>query len=156
TGNIECGFWRSSPTTPGSQSGGSHRFLQPSTLSDDPDCVIKGTVTLTVVGMGASYKTRPESIISAPKRLEAQWDVDGLSFKKFLCLWDGSGPTVEFQTDLKLNHFSEGAETWVEHRFTEPKHGDVIAGELHLIGTGESSGTMLGGIWRPGKAFTGS
>lgn len=156
TGDLSCGFWRTGPTTPGSRQDGSHNFLYSSASGDETSCVIEGTATLTVVSTGTKFKVGPGSVISSPKGLEVQWMVDGPFFKKFWCVWNGTEATANPPTDLKINHIGDDPDDWVEHRFNEPEHGDLVAGELYFIRTGGSTGTMLSGIWRSGKGFPGT
>lgn len=156
SGSLSCGFWRTGPTTQGSKPDGTHTFVYTAPLGDETAYVVEGTATLTVMSSGASYKIKPGSIVSSPKGLEVRWAVDGPFFKKFWCVWNGSEAASNPPSDLKVNHISDEPDDWIEHRFTEPDYGELVAGELYFVRSGGSTGTMLSGVWRSGKGFPGT
>ncbi|KAK7432001.1 hypothetical protein QQZ08_001291 [Neonectria magnoliae] len=109
------------------------QLIYSSPLGDELACLIDGSATLTVVSTGEKYHIGPGTVVSSPKGLEVQWDIDAPFFKKYC----------------------ENPAEWVDYHFTEPKEGDLVAGELY-IRSGGSTGTMLSGIWRSGKGISGS
>ncbi|CVL11478.1 uncharacterized protein FPRN_14095 [Fusarium proliferatum] len=155
SGDLTSGFWRTGATSPGASSDGSHKLTYSSPLGDETACVIDGSATLTVVSTGAKYKVGPGSIISSPKGLEVYWEIDAPFFKKYWCIWNGTKPAANPPTDLLINHVSDSPD-WVDYNFTEPKEGDLVAGELYFIRNGGSTGTMLSGVWRSGKGIAAS
>jgi len=156
SGSLSAGLWRTGPTAPGAASDGSHTLLYSSPLGDETACVIDGTAVLTVISTGKRYQVGPGSVISSPKGLEVQWDIEGPAFKKYWCIWNGSEPTANPPQDLLITHVSDNPEEWQEYHFTEPAEGPLVAGELYFIRTGGSTGTMLSGVWRSGKGIAGS
>lgn len=156
SGSLCAGFWRTAPNAPGAAPDGSQKFIYSSALGDETECIIDGTAVLTVLSTGKQYHVGPGSIISCPKGLEVQWEVQGPFFKKFWCIWDGSKPTAHPPQDLLVGHVSDNPSEWHEHRFTEPLEGPQVGGELYLIRTGGSGGTMLSGVWRSGKGIAGT
>ncbi|KAI9685078.1 MAG: hypothetical protein M1822_005470 [Bathelium mastoideum] len=157
TGNLSSGFWRTGPTSPGAETDGSHKIIYSAPLGDETACVIDGTATLTVVSTGLQHKAGPGTIISSPKGLEVQWDIDPPFFKKYWCIWNGSEASLNPPADLKINHVSsDSTQEWAEYNFTEPKEGPLVAGELYFIRNGGSTGTMMSGVWRSGKGIAAS
>lgn len=156
SGSLQAGFWRTGPTAPGASSDGSHKILYSAPLGDEVACVIDGSATLTVVATGKTYHVGPGSIISSPKGLEVQWDIEGPSFKKYWCIWNGTEGTDNPPLDLKISHVSDNPADWQDYHFTEPKEGALVAGELYFISTEGSTGTFLSGVWRSGKGIAGS
>lgn len=156
SGKLSSGFWRTSPTSPGSNPDGSNTSTYSSPLGDETACVIDGSATLTVVSTGEKYTVGPGTIISSPKNLEVVWDIDAPFFKKWWCIWDGSAPAADPPTTLGINHVSDNPAEWTEYHFTEPKEGPQVAGELYFIRNGGSTGTMLSGVWRCGKGIAGT
>lgn len=154
SGNLMSGFWRVGPTTPGANPDGSSTSTYSSQMGDETACVIDGTATLTVLATGKKYSVGPGSIISTPKNVEVQWEIDAPFFKKWWCIWNGTEATVS-PPELQINHISDDPE-WTEYHFTEPKEGDLVAGELYFIRNGGSTGTMLSGVWRAGKGIAAS
>ena len=156
SGSLLAGFWRTGPTAPGAAPDGSHTVPYSSPWGDETACVIDGTAVLTVLSTGKRYEVGPGSIISSPKGLEVRWDIKAPSFKKWWCIWNGSKPTANPPKDLLVTHVSDNPDEWHEYHFTEPAEGPLVAGELHFIRTGGSTGTMLSGIWRSGKGIAGT
>ncbi|KAK7403437.1 hypothetical protein QQX98_010803 [Neonectria punicea] len=156
SGELSSGFWRTGPNSPGARSDGSHHLIYSSPLGDELACVIDGSATLTVVSTGEKYQIGPGTVVSSPKGLEVQWEIDAPFFKKFWCIWNGTKPSTNPPTSLQINHVSENPAEWVDYHFTEPKEGDLVAGELYFIRSGGSTGTMLSGVWRSGKGISGS
>ncbi|KAF4999107.1 hypothetical protein FDECE_11608 [Fusarium decemcellulare] len=155
-GDLSSGFWRTGPTSPGASKDGSHKLTYSSPLGDETACVIDGSATLTVVSTGEKHHVGPGTIISSPKGLEVQWEIQAPSFKKYWCIWNGSKPAPNPPTSLGINHVSDNPAEWADYHFTEPKEGDLVAGELYFIRQGGSTGTMLSGVWRSGKGIAGS
>lgn len=155
SGNLSSGFWRLGATSPGANRDGPSTSTYSSPLGDETACVIDGTATLTVVATRKKYVVGPGSIISSPKNLEVVWEIDAPFFKKWWCIWNGTQPTTSPPTELQVNHVTDDPE-WTEYHFTEPKEGDLVAGELYFIRNGGSTGTMLSGVWRAGKGIAGS
>lgn len=156
TGNLSAGFWRTGPTNPGAGSDGSHKLIYSSPLGDETACIIDGTATLTIAGTGEQHKVGPGSIISSPKGLEVQWEIDAPFFKKYWCIWNGSEANPAVPTNLRVDHVADNPDEWIEYHFTEPNEGNLVAGELYFIRPGGSTGTMLSGVWRSGKGIAGS
>lgn len=156
SGSLSSGFWRTGPTAPGAASDGSHSLVYSSPLGDETACVIDGNAVLTVISTGERYEVGPGSIISSPRGLEVQWDIESPSFKKWWCIWSGSDPTANPRQDLLVTHVSDNPDDWQEYHFEEPAEGAQVAGELYFIRTGGSSGTMMSGVWRSGKGIAGS
>ncbi|RVX75034.1 hypothetical protein B0A52_01311 [Exophiala mesophila] len=156
SGNLSAGLWRTSATSPGCQADGFNIVNYSAPLGDETACVIDGTATLTVLTTGQKYRVGPGSIISSPKGLEVEWKIDGPFFKKFWCIWAGTSPVPGDPLELKINHTSDNPKEWIEYHFTEPKEGDLVAGELYFIRTHGSTGTMLSGVWRSGKGIAAS
>lgn len=156
SGALSSGFWRTSATSPGSQADGSHTVTYSAPLGDETACVIDGTATLTVVSTGQKYRVGPGSVISSPKEVEVQWEIDGPYFKKFWCIWNGTSPVPGGPLELQINHISDNPKDWVDYHFTEPKEGPLVAGELYFIRTQGSTGTMMSGVWRSGKGIAAS
>lgn len=155
SGNLSSGFWRTSATSPGANSDGSHKLTYSSPLGDETACVIDGSATLTVISTGKTYKIGPGDIVSSPKGLEVKWEIDGPFFKKYWCIWDGSTATSNPPAELTVGNVSDDP-GWVDYNFTEPKEGPLVAGELCFIRNGGSTGTMLSGVWRSGKGIAGT
>lgn len=156
SGSLQAGFWRTGPTAPGADADGSHKLLYSAPLGDELACVIDGSATLTVISTGKSYRVGPGSIISSPKGLEVQWEIEAPAFKKYWCIWNGTEATANPPRDLKISHVSDNPADWQDYHFTEPKEGPLVAGELYFISTEGSTGTFLSGIWRSGKGIAGS
>lgn len=156
SGKLSSGFWRSGPTAPGANSDGSHRLVYSAPLGDELACVIDGSATLTVVSTGEKFHVSPGSIISSPKGLEVQWELEAPFFKKYWCIWNGSKDTSNPPSTLQINHVSDNPKEWTDYHFTEPKEGPQVAGELYFIKTGGSTGTFLSGVWRSGKGIAGT
>jgi uncharacterized cupin superfamily protein len=156
SGNLSSGFWRTGPTSPGASTNGSHKLIYSSPLGDETACVIDGSATLTVVSTGQKHSIGPGSIVSSPKGLEVQWEIEAPSFKKYWCIWNGSEATSSPPTELLISHVSDNPKEWADYHFTEPKEGDLVAGELYFIRNAGSTGTMLSGVWRSGKGIAGS
>lgn len=156
SGSLSAGFWRTGPTAPGASPDGSHSLTYSAPLGDETACVIDGAATLTVVSTGKRYEVGPGSIISSPKGLEVRWDIQGPSFKKYWCIWNGSQPTANPPRDLLISHVSDNPDPWTDYHFTEPKEGALVAGELYFIRSSGSTGTMMSGVWRSGKGISGS
>ncbi|WP_454280372.1 cupin domain-containing protein [Sphingomonas sp. Marseille-Q8236] len=156
SGSLSAGFWRTGPTAPGATADGSHTIVYSSPLGDEVACVIDGTAVLTVLSTGKRYKVGPGSIINSPKGLEVQWEIEGPSFKKWWCIWNGSEPTSNPPQDLLIAHTSDNPADWLEYHFVEPAEGPLVAGELYFLRSGGSTGTMMSGVWRSGKGIAGS
>lgn len=156
TGNLTSGFWRTGPTSPGANPNGSHKITYSAPLGEETACIIDGTATLTVVATGEKYAVGPGSVISSPKGLEVTWEIDAPFFKKYWCIWNGSQMTSSPPANLKISHVSDAPAEWTEYRFTEPREGSLVAGELYFIRNGGCTGNMLSGIWRSGKGIAGS
>ncbi|NKJ45050.1 MULTISPECIES: cupin domain-containing protein [unclassified Novosphingobium] len=156
SGSLSAGFWRTGPSAPGAAADGSHTIVYSSPLGDETACVIDGTAVLTVIATGKSYKVGPGSIIYSPKGLEVQWEIEGPSFKKWWCIWNGSEPTANPPQDLLIMHTSENPDEWQEYHFVEPAEGAQVAGELYFNRSAGSTGTMLSGVWRSGKGIAGT
>lgn len=156
SGNLTAGFWRSGATSPGSRADGSTTVIYSSPLGDETACVIDGTAKLTVKATGKSYQVGPGSIISSPKGLEVEWEIDGPFFKKYWCIWAGTSPVPNAALELQINHVSDNPKDWEEYHWTEPKDGPQVAGELYFIRTNGSTGSMLSGVWRSGKGIAAS
>lgn len=156
SGSLSAGFWRTGPTAPGAAADGSHTILYSAPLGDETACVIDGTAILTVISTGERHEVGPGSIISSPKGLEVQWDIQGPSFKKYWCIWNGSDVAAHPSQGLLINHVSDNPDQWAEYHFTEPGEGPLVAGELYFIRTGGSTGTMMSGVWRSGKGIPGT
>lgn len=156
SGNLSSGFWRTGPTSPGASSDGSHKLIYSSPLGDELACVIDGSATLTVVSTGEKYHITPGTIVSSPKGLEVQWEIDAPFFKKYWCIWNGTKNTPNPPTTLQINHVSDNPAEWTDYHFKEPKEGDLVAGELYFIKTGGATSTYLSGVWRSGKGISGS
>jgi uncharacterized cupin superfamily protein len=154
SGSLSSGFWRTGPTSPGCRADGSATAIYSSPLGDETACVIDGTATLTVLATGQKYRVGPGSIISSPKGVDVEWDIEGPFFKKYWCIWCGtvSQPKLE----LQINHASDNPEEWTEYHVTEPKEGRVVLGERYFIRSRGSTGTMMSGVWRSGKGIAGS
>ncbi len=156
TGTLMAGFWRTGPTSPGCSKDGSHRVVYSAPLGDETAVVIDGSATLTVKSTGKKYQIAPGSIVSSPKNLEVTWEINGPSFKKYWCIFNGADATSNAPQDLKISNINDNPDAWQEYHFTEPKEGPLVAGELFFIREGGSTGTMLSGIWRSGKGIAGS
>ncbi|KAK7732898.1 hypothetical protein SLS57_000841 [Botryosphaeria dothidea] len=156
SGSLSAGFWRTGPTSPGAAKDGSHKVTYSSPLGDETACVIDGSATLTVAHTGERFEVGPGSVISSPKGLEVQWEIQAPSFKKWWCIWNGTEPTVDPPATLTVHHVSDNPDTWDEYLFTEPKEGELSAGELFFIRKTGSTGTMMSGVWRSGKGIPGS
>ncbi|KAJ4289572.1 hypothetical protein N0V90_010901 [Kalmusia sp. IMI 367209] len=156
SGALSAGLWRTSATSPGCRADGSNATMYSSPLGDETACVIDGTATLTVLSTGQKYQVGPGSIISSPKGVEVEWNIDGPSFKKFWCIWAGKSPVPNGALELQVNHTSDNPKDWVEYHFTEPKEGPLVAGELYFIRTRGSTGTMMSGVWRSGRGIAAS
>ncbi|KAF5023561.1 hypothetical protein F66182_4374 [Fusarium sp. NRRL 66182] len=155
SGDLSSGFWRTGATSPGAKADGSHSLTYSSPLGDETACVIDGSATLTVVSTGNKYTVGPGSIISSPRGLEVEWQIDAPFFKKYWCIWNGTKAAASPPTDLSINHVSDSPE-WVDYNFTEPKEGHLVAGELYFIRSRGSTGSMLSGVWRSGKGIAAS
>lgn len=156
SGSLMAGFWRTGPTSPGGSADGSHRIVYSSPLGDETAAVLEGTATLTVKATGKKYRVSPGSIISSPKNLEVQWEIDGPYFKKYWCIFDGSEATKNPPQDLLISNVNDNPSAWEAYHFTEPKEGPLVAGELFFIRPSGSTGTMMSGIWRSGKGIAGT
>lgn len=156
TGNLSAGLWRTSPIAPNCRPDGSNTVLYSAPLGDETACVIDGTATLTVVSTGQKHRVGPGSIISSPKGVEVQWDIDGPAFKKYWCIWQGTEAVPGEPLEFSINHVSDNPKDWVEYHFTEPKEGPLVAGELYFIRSRGSTGSMLSGVWRSGKGIAAS
>lgn len=156
SGSLQAGFWRTGPTAPGADADGSHKILYSAPLGDELACVIDGGATLTVISTGKSYRVGPGSIISSPKGLEVQWEIEAPAFKKYWCIWNGTEATANPPRDLKISHVSDNPADWQDYHFTEPKEGPLVAGELYFISTEGSTGTFMSGVWRSGNGIAGS
>jgi uncharacterized cupin superfamily protein len=156
SGTLMAGFWRSSAVAPGANKDGSHRVVYSSPLGDETACVLEGCATLTVKKTGKKYRIAPGSIVSSPKNLEVLWEIDGPSFKKYWCIFNGTQNTPNPPQDLKVTNISDNPPEWTTYHFTEPKEGPQHCGELYFIREGGSTGTMLSGVWRSGKGIPAS
>ncbi|HKY90080.1 MAG TPA: cupin domain-containing protein [Nevskiaceae bacterium] len=156
SGNLSAGFWRTGPTSPGGSKDGSHRIVYSAPLGDETACVLEGTATLTVKATGQKFRVAPGSVISSPKNLEVLWEIDGPYFKKYWCIFDSPRETLSPPRDLLVTNISDNPPEWQAYHFTEPKEGDLVAGELYFIRPGGSTGTMMSGVWRSGKNIPGS
>ncbi|CAO2650359.1 Nn.00g016510.m01.CDS01 [Neocucurbitaria sp. VM-36] len=156
SGSLSAGLWRASATSPGCEADGSSVIIYSSPLGDETACVIEGTATLTVLATGQTYEVGPGSIISSPKGVEVEWKINGPFFKKFWCIWAGTLPVPGNELALQINHTSDNPKEWVDYQFTEPKEGDLVAGELYFIHTRGSTGTRMSGVWRSGKGIAAS
>lgn len=156
SGKLSSGFWRMGPNSPGANPDGSNKSTYSAPLGDETACVIDGSATLTVVSTGVKHTVGPGTIISTPKNLEVQWEIDAPFFKKWWCIWDGSAAAADPPTTIGINHISDNPLDWSEYRSIEPKEGDQVAGELYFIRNGGSTGTMLSGVWRCGKGIAGT
>lgn len=156
SGTLMAGFWRTGPTSPGARKDGSHTVVYSSPLGDETACVLEGTATLTVKSTGQKFRIAPGSIVSSPKNLEVHWQIDGPYFKKYWCIFNGSEATSNAPKELKVTNVNDNPPDWQEYHFTEPKEGDLIAGELYFIREGGSTGTMMSGVWRSGKGIAGT
>jgi uncharacterized cupin superfamily protein len=156
SGNLSAGFWRTGPTSPGGSKDGSHRITYSAPLGDETACVLEGCATLTVKSTGQKFRVSPGSVISSPKNLEVLWEIEGPYFKKYWCIFDGTDATPNPPRDLLVTNVNDNPPEWQAYHFTEPKEGDLVAGELYFIRPGGSTGTMLSGVWRSGKNIPGS
>ncbi|CAH0028264.1 unnamed protein product [Clonostachys rhizophaga] len=153
SGSLTAGFWRTSASAPGANADGSSKLIYSAPLGDETACVIDGSATLTVVSTGKKYTVGPGTIISSPKNLEVLWEIDAPFFKKWWCIWNGTDNTSNPPTDLGINNVSDSPADWADYHFTEPKEGDLVAGELYFIRNSGTTGTMLSGVWRSGKGI---
>lgn len=151
SGKLEAGFWRI--TTDGNKST-SFAYSQP--WGDETACVIDGTATLTVTSTGEKHYVGPGSIISSPKGLRIEWEIDAPYFKKFWCVWEGTAPEKGPAQTLQINHTADNPKDWEEYRWTEPKVGPLASGELYYVRSRGSTTSMVTGIWRTGKGFPGT
>jgi uncharacterized cupin superfamily protein len=156
SGNLTAGFWRSRPNGPGMSSDGSVRAIYSAPLGDETAVVLEGTATLTVKETRQRYRVSPGSIICSPKNVEVVWEFDAPYFKKFWCIFDGSYPTPNPPKDLLIANINDNPAEWQEYRFTEPKEGPQVAGELFFIRERGATSTMMCGLWRSGKGIAGT
>lgn len=156
SGSLMAGFWRTGPTSPGATRDGSNRCLYSSPLGDETAVVLDGSATLTVKSTGKKYDVVPGSIISSPKDLDVDWEINGPYFKKYWCIFSGSKAARNPPRDLLISNVNDNPSDWQDYHFTEPREGPQVAGELFFIRQNGSTGTMMSGIWRSGKGIAGT
>ncbi|MGE0278795.1 MAG: cupin domain-containing protein [Nitrospiraceae bacterium] len=156
SGSLMAGFWRTAPTSPGCARDGSNRSLYSSPLGDETAVVLEGSATLTVRATGKKYDVVPGSIISSPKNLDVDWEINGPYFKKYWCIFDAPQETPNPPRDLLITNVNDNPPDWQDYHFTEPKEGPQVAGELFFIRQTGATGTMMSGIWRSGKGIAGT
>lgn len=156
SGNLTAGFWRTHANAPGANRDGTHAVVYSAPLGDETACVIDGTATLTIAATGEQFRIGPGDVVSSPKGLEVHWRIDGPSFKKYWCIFDGTQPAANPPQALKITSINDNPPAWQAYHFTEPKEGPLVAGELYFIREGGATGTMLSGVWRSGKGIAGS
>lgn len=156
SGSLQAGFWRTGPTSPGASGDGSHQLVYSSPLGDETAVVLEGSAVITVTATGRDYLVEPGTVISHPKNLQVTWNIKSPYFKKYWVIWDGTEAAANPPQDFLVGNVSDNPVGWQDYHFTEPREGDLVAGELFFIRTGGSSGTMLSGIWRSGKGIAGS
>lgn len=154
SGTLMAGFWRWSPHAAGVDGSTSAIYSAP--LGDEMAVVLDGCATLTVRETGESRRVLPGSIICSPKNVEVVWEFDGPFFKKFWCIFDGSHPNADAPKDLLVANVSDNPPVWEPYRFTEPKEGPLVAGELVVLRPKGATSTAMCGLWRSGKGIPGS
>lgn len=149
TGRIFSGFWRVSESFPGVNFDEHSRkatMIYSSPMGDETAVVIDGTAELTVKSTGQKYSIGPGSIVSTPKGLEVEWEIDAPYFKTFWVIWNGSQPVQSAPRDLKINHVNDNPEKWTPYSRSNGKGGELVSGELYIIRDTGSTGFMISGI----------
>lgn len=154
TGDIKAGFWRL--CLPDSNS------LKSSYSSPDGDeisVIIDGTASLTVVPTGEKYRVGPGDIVSCPKGLEVEWEYDGPYIKKYWCRWNGtsratsSAAAAAAPTKIQINNINDNPKQWTPYRRSDGENGELVSGELYMIWSAGSTGSLKSGIWRSGRGI---
>ena len=124
-----------------------------SSIGDETSVVIDGTARLTTTTDGHTQEIGPGSIVSTPKNLQVEWEIDAPYFKTFWIAWLGTSPSPNPPKDLKINHVNDNPKQWTPYSRSDAKGGTLTSGELYMIRDSGSTGSMISGIWRAGRGI---
>lgn len=160
-GDPHLGLWRAGINVAGCGRDGSCEFEYTAPTGDETLIVLEGTATLTVKSTGKQFQLEAGSIVSQPKNVAVTWKIDGPFFKKFWIVWDCASPgTVE--NDLYVGHITDDpksvpgdVKTWQPFTWEEQGHGTLTRGELFMLRSTGSTGSLMCGLWRSGVGIIG-
>lgn len=161
-GVLRLGLWRTGKGAPGCDADGSCRVDYSAPLGDETVIVLEGTATVTVQATGRQYRLEAGSIMSHPKDVVLTWEIAGPFFKKFWVLWDCPKAAVK-ESDVYVGHITDNpktavprdVKTWQPFTWAEPGHGTLTRGELFMLRSTGSTGSLMCGLWRGGVGIAG-
>jgi uncharacterized cupin superfamily protein len=161
-GSLQLGLWRTGKGAPGCDADGSCRVEYSAPLGDETVIVLEGSATVTVQSTGKQYRLAAGSIMSHPKNLALTWDIAAPFFKKFWVLWDCDKPSAK-ENDVYVGHITDNpktavpgdVKTWQPFTWVEPGHGALTRGELFMLRSTGSTGSLMCGLWRGGVGIAG-
>lgn len=155
SGALKAGFWRTSATAPGCRADGSC-LAAGETPYHDAVVVLEGSGTVTVPSTGTKVRIEPGLIVSHPRGIETQWDIDGPYLKKFFVEWNRSRSTQE-PGDIHIGHVADNPELWQTCNSPAAPENGAEYGETYLIREEITpSDTFIAGIWRAGTGVRGA
>lgn len=160
-GSLQLGLWRTGKGAPGCDADGACRVEYSAPLGDETVIVLEGTATVTIQSTGKQYQLEAGSILSHPKNVALTWDIASPFFKEFWVLWDCPNKAVE-EHDVYVGHITDDPETisgdvktWQPFTWAEPAHGTLTRGELFMLRSTGSTGSLKCGLWRGGVGIGG-
>jgi uncharacterized cupin superfamily protein len=160
-GSLKLGLWRTGKGIAGCKLDGTCHVDYSAPLGDETMVVLEGTATVTIAATGTQYRLEAGSIISHPKDVVLTWDIDSPFLKKFWVLWDCPNPSVK-ESDVYVGHISDNPKTisddpktWQPFTWMEPDHGTLTRGELFMLRSTGSTGSLKCGLWRGGVDIVG-
>jgi len=74
--------------------------------------------------------------------------------KKSRVIWDSSLPATR-SDDVFVGHISDNPAAWTPYEWIEPAHGPQVCGELFMLRSTASTGSLMCGLWRTGVGIAG-
>ncbi|MGH8522674.1 MAG: cupin domain-containing protein [Gammaproteobacteria bacterium] len=161
-GSLQLGLWRTGKGVPGCNADGSCQVKYSAPLGDETVIILEGSATVTVQATGKQYRLEAGSIMSHPKNVAVTWDIAPPFLKKFWVMWDCPTPGV-IENDLYVGHITDNPKkavpgdvtTWQPFTWVEPEHGILTRGELFMLRSTGSTGSLKCGLWRGGVGIEG-
>jgi len=154
SGLLQAGLWRTGIGIAGCKPDGACHVDYSAPLGDETVVILEGSVLVTVKATGKQYRLEAGSIMSHPKGLEITWDIAAPFLKKFWVMWDSPTPATR-SDDVFVGNISDNPEIWTPYQWDEPAHGPQVCGELFMLRSTGSTGSLMCGLWRTGAGIAG-
>ncbi|MCB5190724.1 cupin domain-containing protein [Methylobacillus arboreus] len=154
SGTLMAGLWRTGPNIAGCEPDGTCHVDYSAPLGDETMVILEGSATVTIKATGKQYRLEAGTIISHPKDVEVCWDIDSPFLKKFWVIWDSPKQATK-SDDVFVGNINDNPDVWSAYEWVEPNHGPQVCGELFMLRSTGSTGTLMCGMWRTGVGIAG-